>query len=145
MTSKLENQQFEQSWIEKMLDRANEKIEKAKTEIRELEAARDAMREEPDFNYASPSAEYTSLQAKIERATERMYDHYKEVDKLDEKWHEVFQRVDTYENGLTKAQQRQEELADKASRLGEATTALKEQERTRRQIERALGGRPAHE
>lgn len=140
LTGKLENQQFEQSWIEKMLDRANEKISKTKEELGELRNQRDAMREEPGFDWTSPSSEYKTLETRIELTEKRLMDQYSEVDRLDGKWHETVQRAEVYEEALEKAAQRQGELSDKSARLDEANAALKEQASVQDQLTKKWQG-----
>lgn len=124
LKKKLEGQEFEQSWLEKLMKRATERIDEAKARVDELSkkaASLEAEWKSIDASSGNPAEkarkdavyeELRSAQRKLELASSELDRRLGEWEGYDKKWDVVNAKVKTYEEALAAAETRQHALGE---------------------------------
>ena len=128
LKKKLENQELEQSFLEKMMDRANKSIEQTNQRIDELKenaatlkterAGLDRSTPEGAARYHEISEELSKIHTQMMTAYADNEKQYAAIDKYDEAWHKAYARASSYEERIAEVSQRQERLKGEIAQMG---------------------------
>ena len=128
LKKKLENQELEQSFLEKMMDRANKSIEQTNQRIDELKANAESLRTERaglDRSTPEGAARYHEISEELSKIHTQMMTAYADnekqyatIDKYDEAWHKAHAKASAYEERIGEVTQRQERLKGEIAQMG---------------------------